>query len=141
MRFTKQQKQQIFDRTDGRCHICYKGLIQSHYGAYDKHGGWNIDHSKPQAKGGSHHLNNLYPTCCSCNSSKGARSNRTARLPHGKTRAPLSAAAKKQKKQENALDWGVIAATTGGLLFGPVGLVLGAACGGTIGHSINPEDS
>ena len=33
--------------------------------------GWNIDHSKPQSKGGTDHLNNLQPMNSSLNYSKG----------------------------------------------------------------------
>ncbi len=32
--------------------------------------GWNIDHSKPQSKGGTDHLNNLQPMNSKANSSK-----------------------------------------------------------------------
>ena len=32
--------------------------------------GWNVDHSKPQAKGGTDHLNNLQPMNSRANSSK-----------------------------------------------------------------------
>ncbi|NOQ76044.1 MAG: HNH endonuclease [Crocinitomix sp.] len=33
--------------------------------------GWEIDHSKPQSKGGTHHLNNLHPLQTSANRKKG----------------------------------------------------------------------
>lgn len=33
--------------------------------------GWNVDHSKPQALGGTDHLNNLQPMNSRVNSSKG----------------------------------------------------------------------
>lgn len=33
--------------------------------------GWNVDHSKPQAKGGTDHLNNLQPMNSRANSRKG----------------------------------------------------------------------
>ena len=33
--------------------------------------GWEIDHSKPQAKGGTDHLNNLQPMKTSANREKG----------------------------------------------------------------------
>lgn len=32
--------------------------------------GWNVDHSKPQSKGGTNHLNNLQPMNSRANSSK-----------------------------------------------------------------------
>jgi hypothetical protein len=33
--------------------------------------GWNVDHSKPQSRGGTDHLNNLQPMNSRANSSKG----------------------------------------------------------------------
>lgn len=35
--------------------------------------GWNVDHSKPQSKGGTDHLNNLQPMNSRANSSKGGK--------------------------------------------------------------------
>ena len=35
--------------------------------------GWNVDHSKPQALGGTDHLNNLQPMNSRENSSKGKK--------------------------------------------------------------------
>lgn len=35
--------------------------------------GWNVDHSKPQALGGTDHLNNLQPMNSRANSSKGEK--------------------------------------------------------------------
>lgn len=45
-------------------------MYKPSYGKYSEMG-WNIDHSKPQAKGGTDHLNNLQPMNSSANSSKG----------------------------------------------------------------------
>jgi 5-methylcytosine-specific restriction endonuclease McrA len=43
------------------------------YGSYGKTTpmGWEIDHSIPQSKGGTHHLNNLFPLQTSENRRKG----------------------------------------------------------------------
>ena len=35
--------------------------------------GWNVDHSKPQALGGTDHLNNLQPMNSRANSAKGKK--------------------------------------------------------------------
>ena len=35
--------------------------------------GWNVDHSKPQAKGGTDHLNNLQPRNSRANFAKGKK--------------------------------------------------------------------
>ena len=44
-----------------------------YYGSYGKDTGmgWQIDHSKPRSKGGTHHLNNLQALNTSANKSKG----------------------------------------------------------------------
>ena len=45
-------------------------IYKPSYGKYSEQG-WNIDHSKPQAKGGTDHLNNLQPLKSKENSRKG----------------------------------------------------------------------
>ncbi len=44
-------------------------MYKPSYGKYTPMG-WNIDHSKPQSKGGTDHLNNLQPMNSRANSSK-----------------------------------------------------------------------
>lgn len=44
-------------------------MYKPSYGKYSPMG-WNIDHSKPQSKGGTDHLNNLQPMNSRANSSK-----------------------------------------------------------------------
>jgi hypothetical protein len=63
MRFNEKRQQQIFVRTSGYCHICHAKLDFDKYGDVGKEGAWEVEHSTPQAKGGTHHLNNLYPAC------------------------------------------------------------------------------
>src|SRR5690242_17187581 len=98
---------QIFKRTDGRCHICYKPLHFNHHGKIDAKGAWQIEHSIPRAGGGTDHLNNLFPACTACNLNKGIGSSRTARNTHGNSRAPYSKA-KKQKVRESNTSSGII---------------------------------
>jgi 5-methylcytosine-specific restriction endonuclease McrA len=45
-------------------------MYKPSYGKYSEKG-WNIDHSKPQDKGGTDHLNNLQPINSRANSKKG----------------------------------------------------------------------
>lgn len=45
-------------------------MYRSSYGQ-DTPKGWSIDHSKPQSKGGTDHLNNLQPMQMAANKSKG----------------------------------------------------------------------
>ncbi len=53
-------------RTDKEGNVMYKPS----YGKMSEMG-WNVDHSKPQAKGGTDHLNNLQPMNSRENSRKG----------------------------------------------------------------------
>ena len=47
-------------------------MYKPSYGKYSEQG-WNIDHSKPQALGGTDHLNNLQPMNSRANYSKGKK--------------------------------------------------------------------
>lgn len=44
-------------------------MYKPSYGLYSPMG-WNVDHSKPQAEGGTNHLNNLQPMNSRANCSK-----------------------------------------------------------------------
>lgn len=129
----------IYDRTQGRCHICGKRLSFCNYGKHGARGAWNIEHSIPRACGGTDHGNNLYPACIGCNSSKQAKSTRVARGKHGRCRAPMSLKAEGRARRSNALAGGGLGALIGGLVAGPVGLAGGAALGALFGHSADPE--
>ena len=59
--------ERIYRRTDGRCHICRKKLSLVNYGRAGERGAWQIDHSRARVKGGSDHLNNLFPACIPSN--------------------------------------------------------------------------
>lgn len=138
MAFNAAELNQIYDRTSGRCHICHKKLAFKNYGAVGARAAWEIEHSVPQAKGGTDHLNNLYPACISCNRSKGSSSTVSARAKHGKTRAPLSADKRKEARDGNTLAGGVLGAMVGSL-GGPVGALIGACLGAGLGHSHDPD--
>ena len=60
----------IFDKTDGMCRFCNRRLAWKNYGRPGKRGAWEVDHSQPQSRGGTHHLNNLFAVCISCNREK-----------------------------------------------------------------------
>lgn len=71
MAYDTSRLQRIFDKTGGRCEYCRTDLVWSSYGSPDNIGSWEIDHSVPQSKGGTDHLNNLFPACTECNRQKG----------------------------------------------------------------------
>lgn len=138
MAFNEDELSQIYDRTSGYCHICHKKLAFKNYGKFGARAAWEVEHSNPQANGGTNRLNNLYPACISCNRSKGASSTATARAMHGKNRAPLSVDKRKKAKAGNALA-GVALGAMVGAVAGPVGAFLGACVGAAVGHSQNPD--
>lgn len=70
---------EIFEKTDGHCHICNGKLEFEDYGKTDAPGAWEVDHHEPLAKGGTDHLDNLFPACSTCNRSKQDSSTETAR--------------------------------------------------------------
>ncbi len=128
----------IFNKTDGRCHICRKNLAFSNYGDYSFRGAWHIDHSVPKSQGGSDRLTNLLPACIPCNLEKGTRSTRTARRWHGQTRAPLSFERKQEKQTINILLCCVAGLGIGKLIGGPWAII-GGISGLTLGTMLPVE--
>lgn len=49
----------------------YGNVMYKHSYGKDTDMGWSVDHSKPQSKGGTDHLNNLQPMNSSANKRKG----------------------------------------------------------------------
>ncbi|MDH2918857.1 MAG: HNH endonuclease [Sideroxydans sp.] len=138
MAFTSDQLTKIFSRTSGRCHICHKKLAFKNYGVFSARAPWEVEHSYPQVHGGTHHLNNLYPACISCNRSKRDASTVSVRAKNGKTKAPLSVEKRKSAKSQNAFAGGALGAVLG-LVGGPVGVIICAALGAKMGYSQNPD--
>jgi hypothetical protein len=141
MGFRIERQQAIFDRTQGRCHICRKRLAWSNYGVVGARGAWEVEHSVPQAYGGTHHMNNLYAACIPCNRSKGAESSRWARGQYGYTAAPHSVAQELRERQKNARIGAIVA---GGLALlaraAPPVALLAAGFGALAGHSMDLEE-
>ncbi|HEY9488540.1 MAG TPA: HNH endonuclease [Chryseosolibacter sp.] len=128
----------IYDRTEGRCHVCHSKLNFNHHGKNGTHGAWHIEHSKARAKGGSDHGNNLFPACTGCNLDKGILTSRTVRKYYGNTRAPYNKARKEQIRESNTTAGAIV----GGLIGadgGPVGFFIGAAIGAIIGDETSPR--
>lgn len=128
----------IYDKTGGCCHICHRKLAFSNYGSFGEKGAWEIEHSVPRAKGGTDHMNNLFPACISCNRSKGDLHTKTARSHHGQTRAPHSKKKIKEIKSNNTLG-GAAAGAAVGMFFGPEGALIGAFIGALIGNGSSPK--
>lgn len=62
-KISKAKRKRIFERCEGRCAYCGKGL---ELGTFDA----CIDHVKPLAKGGNNEDDNLVMACRRCNASK-----------------------------------------------------------------------
>src|SRR5579859_4410631 len=138
MKISQEQLVAIFDKTMGRCHICRKSLCINNYGLHGRRGAWEIDHSKPRARNGSNHGNNLLPACTSCNRSKGKNSTKSVRSRNGYRAAPLS----KKKKKSNALAGGALGSAAA--LFVPpqfrlVVAIIGGIAGANIGYNREPD--
>lgn len=130
----------VFRSTSGRCHICRRSLAYNNYGRVGAPGAWEVDHSVPQAKGGTDRLSNLKPACIPCNRAKQDRSTASARALHGFSRAPLSTDARAQMRKENAVVGGLLAGALGGFLGGPPGAILLGALGAAAGHDKGVDD-
>lgn len=132
------RRRQIFEKTEGRCHICRRKLTWRNYGVVDAANGWEIEHSRPRAQGGTDRLHNLFPACIPCNRAKGTSGSRAARQKHGFKSAPLSA----HRRMKNAWAGGAIGALVARLILaplGPAGILIGAVAGAVIGKAYEPE--
>jgi hypothetical protein len=92
----------IYDRDGGCRHLCGSRRAFSNHGRLWAHGGWEVDHGNPRARGGTDWLQNLRVACQGCNRAKGARSSRTFRSAYGLTSV---------RAQET--DWGAVATLIG----------------------------
>ena len=133
---TDEERKKIFERTDGRCHICREQLAFHNYGKLKGEGIWEIEHSNPRARGGSDRLVNKYPACVRCNRKKGAGSTRKARAKHGYKRAPYS----RKKKTEHAITGGATGFLLSWFFVLPPVRILGAVVmGASIGYTTEPD--
>ena len=126
-KFDDKTKLKVYEKTDGCCHLCHKN-----YGIVGARGAWEIDHSKPASKGGSHHINNYQPACIPCNRKKGNSSTQSARRIHGVTALPKSKQQKvevRKRKIIGSAGAGVLV----GMRFGPIGGIVAAIAGAFIG--------
>ncbi len=66
----------VYDKTDGYCRYCGKKLAWCNHGVYGARAAWQVEHSIPRSRGGTDHLNNLFPACIPCNQEKGTMTGR-----------------------------------------------------------------
>lgn len=139
MKYDNKRLNNIYDKTDGYCHLCHKKLAFKNYGVNGTKGAWHVEHSVPKAKGGTNHLNNLYPACIKCNTDKGTYHTKTARGWNGNTRAPYSAAKKQKIKSTNTIGGAAVGGGIGLAVGGPIGGIIGSIIGGAIGNNNSPK--
>lgn len=139
MAFTNDELSRIYNRTNGRCHICHCSLSYSNYGHHGSRGSWHVEHSRPRALGGTNHGNNLYAACIPCNLAKGTHHTRTARGWNGNTRAPYSGQKLRAKRETNTAGGALIGAGLGLLIGGPIGALVVGFLGGAIGNDSSPK--
>jgi len=61
----KKTKEIVFDKTDGRCHVCGKTLFfNAKAGSRER---WRVDHILQKSRGGEDLINNYLPICRDCN--------------------------------------------------------------------------
>lgn len=138
MKISRERLQKIFDKTDGRCHICRRVLIYKNYGENGHKSAWEIEHSKPRVHGGKDHLNNLYAAHITCNRSKGKNTTKNVRSAYGFQSAPRS----HDKKVKDAVVWGLLGLTPA--LFVPPQIrilvaLLGVGLGAKYGFDTEPD--
>lgn len=130
--------ERIYDRTEGRCHLCRKKLSLCNFGLFGRRGAWEVEHSTARANGGTDHGNNLYAACIACNRRKGTLSTRAARGRNGFTCAPYS----KKQRTRNTITGATIGSVAIGVLFPQYRLlswVVGAAVGALAGSKVEPD--
>ena len=139
MKVDSERLNKIYDKTRGKCHLCHKKLAFKNYGVLGAKGAWEIEHSKPRSKGGTDHLNNLYPACIKCNRQKNNGTNYSIRSKKGVKKAPLSEKARRKKVIKNTVK-GAAAGAAVGRIFGPGGMLVGGAIGALIGNDKETDE-
>ena len=130
----------IFSRTSGRCHLCHGKLALRNYGVPAARGAWHVEHSKPRARGGTNHGNNLLPAHVGCNLRKGTQSTRSIRQANGKKRKPMSFERRERVREKNQFVGATAGAAIGLLVGGPIGAFLGTFVGAVYGSEVRPTD-
>jgi len=137
--YSEEQLNDIYERTDGHCHICRKKLSFVNYGRLGRRAAWEVDHSSARALGGFDFLGNYLPACIPCNRRKQASSNRRERSVHGYRRKPLSRQGRKEARALNAVVGGGALALGARLLFGPAAVFPAAVVGAIACYRAKPD--
>lgn len=121
MTYDQSRLRMIFQSTAGRCHLCRRDLRFETYGAVD---GWEVDHSRARASGGTDHANNLRPAHTRCNRSRQDRPAASIRRENGFSIPPASAKKRRENEFAGAITGGLVAVLLGAT-FGPTLIAAG----------------
>jgi hypothetical protein len=140
-KYTETILTKVFDKTDGKCHLCGKTLVFKNYGVKGARGEWQVEHSKSIEQGGTDHLNNLYSSCPVCNPEKGGKKTAAEmrvkkgieRLPNSKTE---NVKLKEQNKTERTKEGAVLGGVIGSAVAGPLGAFVGSFLGAELGKHL-----
>jgi len=58
-------REKVFEKTNGRCHVCGKRLVLN--AKEGSRGRWHVDHILQVKNAGSHEIGNYLPICRDCN--------------------------------------------------------------------------
>ena len=140
MSWSVQQLAAIFSRTSGLCHLCHGKLVLKNYGIHGARGAWHVEHSKPRARGGTDHGNNLMPAHIACNLKKGTASTRSMRAANGKRKKPMSFEERDRAQARNIAVGAAGGAALGAVAGGPPGALVGMLLGAAAGSQVAPSD-
>ena len=74
------KRKMVEEKTGGKCFYCGIKLTKIYFfdergNVVSTHHNWHVDHVKPLSKGGTYDIENLVPSCPTCNMKKGAKYN------------------------------------------------------------------
>ncbi len=75
-RWDEETLNHVYDKTSGYGRYRGKKLAWCNHGDYGARVAWQVEHSIPLSRGGTDHLNNLFPACITCNQEKGTMTGR-----------------------------------------------------------------
>ena len=122
--YDEKDLKRIYDSTNGQCHLTGTVLRFNSYNKLELDDGWEVDHSRAQHRGGTHHPNNLRPALIRVNRSKQAKPARVVRAKYG-LKGPPPSRAQVERREAAQARWalGLCASMTGATLLALLALV------------------
>lgn len=70
MPYSDEDRNWVYDRTNGKCFYCGKQLSRINYGKVGNKGAWEVEHFIPIRSNGAHQPYNWVAACIDCNTRK-----------------------------------------------------------------------